>query len=88
MSDRVEVLPGGGWLIQYQNDGDECFVEPVVGWAIYHHRDPEGNSISGVPLVTDCHGDVMALSDTSDKYKVFHPDARVLPSETGKGTVI
>ena len=88
MSNKVEVLPGQGWVVEYALDDGEFCVDPVVGWAMYHHRDPEGDSLSGVPLVTDNRGEVMSLHDLGGEWRVFHPDSKPLTLESGKGPLL
>lgn len=69
-AEKVDVVSGGGWLIEYTDAATgKKWSEPVVAWRIV-----DGHF--GGPLWTDCEG---SLSWTeyvkSGEIRVWHPDA-------------
>lgn len=67
--DTKHVVPGGGWMLRYDN-GTEAWEEPVVAWAI----DQTG---WGAPLTTDGEGVVQPLEPMAGTtVTVSHPDMR------------
>ncbi|GAA2338585.1 hypothetical protein GCM10010431_72480 [Streptomyces kunmingensis] len=62
----VGVVPGGGWMTEWRNPGEESFADPVVAWAVYD----DGQA---VPIDTDSTGEALPLEPSSKNRRTYHP---------------
>ena len=64
----VAVVPGGGWMTEWQDPGEgKAFADPVVAWAVYS----DGQAL---PIDTDSAGEALPMSVTSKNRRIYHPD--------------
>lgn len=65
--DTVAVIPAGGWRVERTLHDGTVTTAPLVGWAV-----TAAGTVT--PLDTDVTGYVEHVTETSDTYRIYHPD--------------
>jgi hypothetical protein len=64
----IQLIPGGGWMVEHTDDDGTRWGEPILAWALN-----VGGAIT--PLVTDSVGWVDTLAQDRQRSRIYHPAA-------------